>query len=169
MMSKNFVHLHTHSEYSLLEASSRVKGLAAKAAKDQMPALALTDNGNMFAAVEFYLACKDKGVKPILGLEVYMAANGRLSRGQDRNEAFKPNNRLVLLAQNLNGYQNLTKISSIGYQEGFYYKPRIDTEVLKDYNQDLILLSGGLRGEIPQTFLLDVGQSGGSTFVAEKL
>jgi DNA polymerase III subunit alpha len=154
-MSQQFVHLHVHSEYSLLEASSRVKGLAAKAAKDQMPALALTDNGNMFAAVEFYLACKDKGVKPILGLEVYMAANGRHSRGQDRNEAFKPNNRLVLLAQNLNGYQNLTKISSIGYQEGFYYKPRIDLEVLEQYNQDVILLSGGLRGEVVQSFLLD--------------
>lgn len=154
-MSKSFVHLHAHSEYSLLEASSRVKALAKKAAELQMPAVALTDNGNMFGAVEFYFACLDKGVKPILGVNVYMAPGGRLVKSQDRNEVFKPHTRLVLLAKNLDGYRELTQISSIGYQEGFYYKPRIDYEVLEKHNENLICLSGGLRGEIAQSFLTE--------------
>lgn len=148
----SFVHLHCHSEYSLLEASSRVKGLVKKAAEYGQPAVALTDNGNMFGAIEFYFAALDKGVKPIIGLDCYMAPNGRLHKAQDRNEINKPNSRLVLLAQNIQGYQNLCKISSIGYQEGFYYKPRVDYEVLEKYNSDLIVLSGGIRGEIPLTF-----------------
>ncbi|MBX2995963.1 MAG: DNA polymerase III subunit alpha [Bdellovibrionaceae bacterium] len=150
-----FVHLHTHSEYSLLEASSRLKALAKKASEYQMPALALTDNGNMFGAIEFYFACMDKNVKPIIGLDAYMAPNGRLQKGTDRNEVQRPPTRLVLLAQNLEGYKNLCKISSIGYQEGFYYKPRIDYEVLEKLSGDIICLSGGLRGEIPFAFLND--------------
>ncbi len=151
----SFVHLHCHSEYSLLEAASRVKGLAKKAAEYKMPAVALTDNGNMFGAIEFYFACLDQGVKPILGLDCYLAPSSRLLKSQDRNEVQKPNSRLVLLAQNLDGYQNLCKISSIGYQEGFYYKPRIDYEVLEKYQQNLIVLSGGIRGEIAQSFLTE--------------
>jgi len=122
----SFVHLHCHSEYSLLEASARIKGLVNKAAEDGMPGLALTDNGNMFGAIEFYSAAKEKGINPIIGLDAYMAPHSRLQKAQDRNEVQKPNTRLVLLAQNLDGYQNLCQISSIGYQEGFYYKPRID-------------------------------------------
>ena len=149
----SFVHLHTHSEYSLLEASCRVKALAKKAAEYQMPALALTDNGNMFAAIEFYFACLDKNVKPILGLDTYLAPGSRLSKGQDRNEIRKDNTRLVLLATSLKGYQTLCQISTIGYQEGFYYKPRIDMEVLKTHNEDLLCLSGGFRGEIVQSYL----------------
>ena len=152
-MSKSFVHLHVHSEYSLLEASSRVKGLVKKAAEAEMPAIALTDNGNMFGAIEFYFAALDKNIKPILGLDAYLAPASRLQKSQDRNEIQKPLTRLVLLAQNLDGYQNLCKISSIGYQEGFYYKPRIDYEVLEKYNSHLIALSGGLRGEVVQCFL----------------
>lgn len=151
----SFVHLHTHSEYSLLEASSRVKGLAKKAAEDQMPALALTDNGNMFGAIEFYFACLDKGIKPILGLDAYLAPGSRHEKAQDRNEIFKPNTRLVLLAQDLQGYQNLCQISTAGYQEGFYYKPRIDYDVLERLNSNLICLSGGLRGEVVQSFLTE--------------
>jgi DNA polymerase-3 subunit alpha len=149
----SFVHLHTHSEYSLLEASCRVKGIAKKAAEYGMPAAALTDNGNMFAAIEFYFAALDKGVKPIIGLDAYMAPASRLLKSQDRNEIQKPNTRLVLLAQNLDGYRNLCQLSSIGYQEGFYYKPRIDYEVLEKHSSHLIALSGGLRGEIAQSFL----------------
>ncbi len=152
-MSKSFVHLHVHSEYSLLEASSRVKGIVKKAAEYEMPAVALTDNGNMFGAIEFYFAALDKNIKPILGLDAYLAPGSRLQKAQDRNEIQKPLTRLVLLAQNFDGYQNLCQISSIGYQEGFYYKPRIDYEVLNKYNQNLIALSGGLRGEVVQTFL----------------
>lgn len=149
----SFVHLHCHSEYSLLEASTRIKAMVKKASELGMPGIALTDNGNMFGAIEFYFAAKDKGLNPIIGLDAYLAPSSRLQRGQDRNEIQKPNSRLVLLAQNLDGYQNLCQISSIGYQEGFYYKPRIDYEVLQKYNQNLIALTGGLRGEIAQAFL----------------
>lgn len=151
----SFVHLHTHSEYSLLEASTRVKALAKRAAEYQMPAVALTDNGNMFGAIEFHFAALDQGIKPILGLDVYMAPGSRLVKSQDRNEIQKPNTRLVLLAQNLDGYRNLCQISSVGYQEGFYYKPRVDYETLEKYNEHLLVLSGGLRGEIPQSFLTE--------------
>ncbi len=153
----SFVHLHTHSEYSLLEAACRIKAIAKKAADYQMPAAALTDNGNMFGAIEFYFACKDKGIKPIIGLDAYMAPHSRLEKKQDPNQKFSEISlgpkRLVLLAQNISGYQNLCKLSSIGYQEGFYWKPRIDDEVLKKHNSDLICLTGGFRGELANTFL----------------
>lgn len=153
----SFVHLHTHSEYSLLEAACRVKAIAKKAAEYQMPAAALTDNGNMFGAIEFYFACMDKGVKPILGLDAYVAPSSRLEKKQDPNQKFSEialgPRRIVLLAQNFQGYQNLCKLSSIGYQEGFYWKPRIDAEVIKQYNSDLICLTGGYRGEVVDTFL----------------
>ncbi|MES2855321.1 MAG: DNA polymerase III subunit alpha, partial [Bdellovibrionota bacterium] len=181
----SFVHLHVHSQYSLLEATSKIKSLAKKAAELGMPALALTDNGNMFGAVEFYFACKDVNVKPILGMDVYISPKSRLSKGEDREAAQMPNKRLVLLAQNHQGYQNLCKLSSIGYQEGFYYKPRIDFDVLKEYSNNLICLSGNSRGEIahalerfgeeaalakvrelqemfPERFYLEVNRTGGA-------
>ena len=149
----SFVHLHVHSEYSLLEAACRIKSLVKKAAEDGMPALALTDNGNMFGAIEFYFAAQAANVKPILGLDAYIAPGSRLEKKQDRDAAPQFPRRLVLLAQNLEGYQNLYKLSSIGYQEGFYWKPRIDYEVLEKYSAHLICLSGGLRGEIAEAFL----------------
>ena len=153
----SFVHLHTHSEYSLLEAACRLKGLAKSASEYKMPALALTDNGNMFGAIEFYFACLDKGVKPIIGLDAYMAPGSRLEKKQDPNARFSEAalgpRRLVLLAQNFNGYQNLCQLSTAGYQEGFYWKPRIDYDILEKNNSDLICLSGGLRGEVVDTFL----------------
>ncbi len=155
LSSENFVHLHVHSEYSLLEASTRVKSLVKKAAENQMSAVALTDNGNMFGAVEFYFAALDKNIKPLIGLDAYLAPGSRLVKSQDRNEISRPNTRLVLLAQNFDGYQNLCQISTIGYQEGFYYKPRIDYEVLEKYNSHLIALSGGLRGDVVQAFLTE--------------
>lgn len=149
----SFVHLHVHSEYSLLEAACRIKKIAKKAAEYQMPAVALTDNGNMFGAVEFYFACKDNNVKPILGLDAYLAPGSRFDKKQDRDQVQVGPKRLVLLAQNTEGYRELCKISTIGYQEGFYWKPRIDYDVLKEYNKNLICLSGGLRGEVADTFL----------------
>jgi len=153
----SFAHLHVHSEYSLLEAACRVKAIAKKAAEYQMPAVALTDYGNMFGAIEFYFACQDKGVKPIIGLEAYIAPGSRFDKKQDPNARFSEvalgPKRLVLLAQNLQGYQNLCKLSSVGYQEGFYWKPRVDYEILKEYSSDLICLSGTQRGEIIDTFL----------------
>lgn len=155
--TSSFVHLHTHSEYSLLEASSRLKALAKKAAEYKQPALALTDNGNMFGAIEFYFACKDKDVKPILGLDAYIAPGSRHDKKQDNNARFSDAalgpKRLVLLAENFQGYQNLCKLSTIGYQEGFYWKPRIDYEALKEHNANLICMSGGIRGEVVDTFL----------------
>jgi DNA polymerase-3 subunit alpha len=150
----SFAHLHVHSEYSLLEASARVKGLAKKAADTGIPAMALTDNGNMYAAIEFYFACLDKGVKPIIGLDAYLAPNqNRFGKAADRGEVRRDPTRLVLLAQNINGYKNLCRLSTLGFTEGFYYKPRIDDELLARYNEDLIVLSGGSKGDIIQTFL----------------
>ncbi|MES2801399.1 MAG: DNA polymerase III subunit alpha [Bdellovibrionota bacterium] len=153
----SFSHLHVHSEYSLLEASCRLKAIAKKAADYQQPAVALTDYGNMFGAIEFYFACQDKGVKPLIGLEAYIAPNSRLEKKQDPNQKYSEitlgPQRLVFLAQNLEGYQNLCKLSSVGYQEGFYWKPRIDYDVLKEYSKDLICLSGTTRGEVIGTLL----------------
>jgi DNA polymerase III subunit alpha len=143
----SFVHLHTHSQYSLLEATSIPKKIAQLTQSFEMPAVALTDNGNMFGAIEFYFACKDAAVKPIIGLNAYMAPQSRLTKSDGKST------RMVLLAQNFNGYQNLCKLSSIGYQEGFYYKPRIDYECLEQYSSDVIALTGGLYGDIPQAFL----------------
>ena len=149
----SFVHLHCHSQYSLLEATCRFKQLAGQAAEWGMPAVSLTDNGNMYGAVEFYFACKSAGVKPIVGLDVYLAPHGRLVKGEHRDNVPKPNTRMVLLAQNYEGYQNLCQISSIGFHEGFYYKPRVDYEILEKYSDNVIALSGNLRGEIPFHFL----------------
>lgn len=149
----SFVHLHVHSQYSLLEATCRSKALAKKAAEFGMPALALTDLGNMFGAIEFYFACKDAGVKPIIGLEVFIAPKSRLLRGEDRDAITQPTRRLVLLAQNYAGYQTLCRLSTIGYQEGFYYRPRVDYETLEKHNENIIVLSGGLMGEVPWTFI----------------
>lgn len=148
----SFVHLHVHSQYSLLEATCQTKALAKKAAEYKMPAVALTDLGNMFGAIEFYFACRDAGVTPLIGLEVFLSPKSRKIKGEDRESANMPNRRLVLLAQNLAGYRNLCRISTIGYQEGFYYRPRVDEEVLREFNSDLIALSGGIQGEVPWTF-----------------
>lgn len=149
----SFVHLHVKSQYSLLEATCRAKKITKQAADWGMPAVALTDNGNMYGAVEFYFACKSAGIKPIIGIDVYLAPNGRLVKGEHRDAIAKPNTRLVLLAQNYKGYQNLCEISTIGFQEGFYYKPRVDYEILERLGDNLIALTGGLRGEIPFEFL----------------
>ena len=152
-MSSSFVHLHVHSQYSLLEATIRGKSLAARAAQYEMPAVAVTDYGNMFGAVEFYLAAKSAGINPIIGAEFYIAPKGRFEKGGKDELRKNPNTRIVLLAKNLNGYRNLCRLSSIGYKEGFYYKPRIDYEVLKEYSTDVVALSGGLTGDVPWAFL----------------
>lgn len=149
----SFVHLHVHSQYSLLEATCEFKALTKKAAESKMPAMAMTDYGNMFGAIEYYFSAQSAGIKPILGLEVYLAPKSRLIKGENPDGVKIPNRKLVLLAQNLEGYKNLCQISSVGFQEGFYYKPRIDDEILKRWGEDLIVLSGGLGGDIPWTFL----------------
>ncbi len=148
----SFVHLHVHSQYSLLEATCTAKKLAKAAAEMGMPAVALTDYGNMYGAVEFYFACQAEGVKPILGLEVFLAPKGRFVKGEDKEATHLPNTRLVLLAKTFKGYQNLCRLSTIGFKEGFYYRPRVDIEALKEFNEDLIALSGGLMGDVAWTF-----------------
>lgn len=117
-----------------------------------MPAVALTDSGNLFGAAEFYFTAKDYNVKPLIGLDAYIAPKGRMVKGEDRDAAQMPNRRIVLLAQNHKGYQNLCKLSSIGYQEGFYYKPRLDWDVIKEYSEHLIALTGGSMGEPAYAF-----------------
>ncbi len=149
----SFVHLHVHSMYSLLEASCPPKKLAAKAKEMGMPAVAITDNGNLFGCIEFYHACQANGIKPIIGLDVYISPKGHTVKGEDKEAAKMPNRRLVLLAKNYEGYQNLCKIASVGFQDGFYYKPRVDYDILRENSKNLIALTGDLRGEVPFQYL----------------
>ncbi len=142
----DFVHLHTHTMYSLLDGLSSPKALAAYAAELGMPALAITDHGTMYGAVEFYFACKKAGIKPIIGIEAYLAVGSRHSRDHREGKPYH----LVLLAQNQTGYQNLLKLASIAQLEGFYYKPRIDKAVLAEHSEGLIALSACVAGEIPR-------------------
>lgn len=142
----NFTHLHVHTEYSLLDGSSKIKEITSRAKELGMDSLAITDHGVMYGVIDFYRACKDAGIKPILGCEIYVAPGSRTDRetstGDDRY------NHLVLLAENNEGYSNLMKIVSIGFIEGFYYKPRVDYEILKKYSKGIIALSACLAGEV---------------------
>ncbi len=143
-----FTHLHVHSQYSILDGAASVRGLISKAKKDGMTALALTDHGNMFGSKEFYDVCKKEGIKPIIGCETYVAENSR----HDKKDAKVDRSgfHLILLAKNLVGYRNLLKLVSAAYTEGFYYKPRIDKEILEKYSEGLIVSSACLGGEVPQ-------------------
>ena len=125
-----FVHLHIHSEYSLLDGANRIKDLPVRAKELGMNSIALTDHGVMFGAIDFYKACKANGVKPIIGCEVYVAPRGRKDKEPKIDEKY---NHLILLAKNNDGYKNLAKLVSLGFTEGFYYKPRIDKEILEKY------------------------------------
>jgi len=146
---REFVHLHTHTEYSLLDGLSSCKTLAQYAAELGMSALAITDHGVMYGVVDFYQACQEAGIKPIIGIEAYMARVSRHHR--DRNEG-KPYH-IVLLAQNQVGYKNLIKLATIAQLEGFYYKPRIDREALAEHSEGIIVLTACGGGEIPQLLL----------------
>jgi DNA polymerase-3 subunit alpha len=141
---KTFVHLHNHTEYSLLDGASRIPALVARAAELEMPALAMTDHGVMYGAIHFYKACKDAGIKPIVGCEVYVAPRSRLLR---EGRVDRDPNHLTLLAANHEGYVNLMKLCTVGQMEGMYYKPRIDKEILAEHSKGLIALSGCLQGE----------------------
>ncbi len=145
----SFVHLHVHSHYSLLDGLAKIDDLVQKAASDGMPALALTDHGSMYGAIEFYQKCKKAGIKPIIGVEAYIAENGRLKKEHATERRFH----VILLAKDYQGYQNLIKLTSIAYLEGFYYKPRIDWEVLEQYHEGLICLSACQQGELPRAIL----------------
>ena len=145
-----WIPLHAHSQYSILDASASVHKLAEKAASFGMPAVALTDHGNLFGVVDFYKACKDAKIKPIIGCDFYVAPG----RCQDKKkEGPRTSFSLVLLAKDQQGYHNLCKLSSIGYLEGFYYNPRIDEEVLKRYSQGLICLSGCINSRLAHEVL----------------
>lgn len=151
----DFVHLHNHTDYSILDGAITVDKLVKKAAELGMNAVALTDHGNMFGAVDFYLAARKAGVRPIIGEEFYMAPGSRLvkesSRGNGNGD--EKSYHLILLAKNITGYRNLMKLSSIGYVEGFYYKPRIDFEVLERHHEGLVCSSACLGGQIPSLIL----------------
>ena len=139
-----FIHLHNHTEYSLLDGASRIPTLVARAAELEMPALAMTDHGVMYGAIHFYKACKDAGIKPIIGCEVYVAPRSRLLR---EGRVDRDPNHLTLLAAGPDGYLNLMKLCTVGQMEGMYYKPRIDKEILAEHSKGLIALSGCLQGE----------------------
>ncbi len=148
----SFVHLHTHSHYSLLDGLAKIDGLVAKAKKLGMPALALTDHGNLYGAIEFYKACKKAGIKPIIGLEAYIAAG---SLYEKRPGVDDRRYHLILLSKNLEGYKNLVRLVTVSHLEGFYYKPRVDKNLLKKHSAGLIALSACMSGEIPRALLND--------------
>lgn len=145
-----FVHLHVHSEFSLLDGANRIKDLPVRAKELGMKAMAITDHGVMFGVIDFYKACMANGIKPIIGCEVYVAPRKRTDKDPNIDARY---NHLILLAKDNEGYKNLTKLVSIGFTEGFYYKPRIDKEILEKYHEGLICCSACLAGEIPQAIL----------------
>jgi DNA polymerase-3 subunit alpha len=148
METSPFVHLHLHSQYSLLDGAIKLDELVARAKEFNMPAVAVTDHGNMFGAVEFYTKAKKAGIKPIIGCEVYVAPGSRFTKGNARGSS-EASYHFVLLCMNLEGYKNLCRMVSAGYREGFYYKPRIDWSLLEEHNEGLIALSACLGGELP--------------------
>ncbi|VAX37540.1 DNA polymerase III alpha subunit [hydrothermal vent metagenome] len=148
----DFVHLHVHTQYSLLDGACRIKPLIQKAVDCNMPAIAMTDHGNVFGAVDFYQAAKAKGIKPIIGAEAYVTMQGsRLDKTPRQKELIS---HLLLFARDYKGYQNLCKLLSAGYLEGMYYYPRIDKEILAAHSQGLLASSACLRGEIPKHLLV---------------
>src|SRR4030067_1628508 len=146
----DFVHLHNHSEFSLLDGLAKTKAMAQRAKTLNMKALAITDHGNMYGTIYFYNACLEAGIKPIIGCEIYISKRTRHDKevGIDAD-----NNHLVLLAKSNRGYKNLLKIISIANLEGYYYKPRSDIELLREYHEDLICLSGCVNGFVADALL----------------
>jgi DNA polymerase-3 subunit alpha len=146
----DFVHLHVHTEYSLLDGAGRVESLVEKAKELGMKSVAITDHGVMYGVVDFYKKAKSHGIKPIIGCEVYVAARGM----RDRDPKYDSNQyHLVLLAKNQEGYSNLIKLVSLGFTEGFYYKPRVDADALRKYSKGLVALGACLAGEVPSLLL----------------
>ncbi|HSV57145.1 MAG TPA: PHP domain-containing protein, partial [Magnetospirillaceae bacterium] len=153
----SFVHLHNHSDFSLLDGAADVEALAARAKALGMPGLALTDHGNLFGALHFHKACRDQGINPILGSEFYMAGTTRFEKtGTEVGNMYY---HLVLLARDQEGWRNLVKLSSASYVEGFYYKPRIDDDILAAHSRGLICLTACIAGEIPQLILNGRGKA----------
>ena len=151
----SFVHLHCHSEYSLLDGANRIDDLIERALEFEQPALAITDHGNLHGAWEFQEKAKKAGLKPIIGMEAYVAPGDRRARDRVGGDRGKPYFHLVLLAQNATGYKNLVKLSSLAYTEGFYAKPRVDRELLARYNEGIVVSSACMAGEIAHHLLSD--------------
>src|SRR6266404_6357762 len=166
MGQPEFVHLHVHTDFSLLDGACETGELLDEASRQKMPAVAITDHGNLFAAANFFYDASKRDVKPIIGCEVYVARGSRHDRGEkttngndrsqngDRDEiepGSRGSNHLVLLCENLEGYHNLIKLVSAGFLEGFYYKPRIDYELLQKHSRGLIALSACLKGPVTET------------------
>lgn len=145
-----FTHLHVHTEYSLLDGSAKISELVKRAKELGMESLAITDHGAMFGVIDFYKACKDEGIKPIIGCEVYVAPKSRFDKSSRESVSYY---HLVLLAENMEGYQNLIKLVSLGYTEGFYYKPRVDEEILRKYHSGIIATSACLAGPVAKTLI----------------
>ncbi|MCH8304417.1 MAG: DNA polymerase III subunit alpha [Candidatus Marinimicrobia bacterium] len=162
----NFVHLHNHSDYSLLDGACKIQSLVDAAADFDMPAVALTDHGNMFGAIQFYESAKKKGIKPLVGMEAYIAPRTRFEKSSTPGRREKHSYHLLLIAKDKTGYANLMKLSSLAYLEGFYYKPRIDKEILRQYSEGLICCSGCLTGEL--AFNLLKGDIDAAIAVAEE-
>ncbi len=152
-MSAGFVHLHVHSDYSILDGAATVKQILDKCQEFGMDACALTDHGNLFGAVEFFSEAKRRGIKPIIGCELYVAPESRFDQKTKLFNSFS--NHLLVLCENDTGYHNLCKLSTAGYLEGFYYKPRVDDELLEKYNEGLIVSTACLAGRVPQAILND--------------
>jgi DNA polymerase-3 subunit alpha len=148
MERREFVHLHLHTEYSLLDGACRVKDVAARARELRMPAVAVTDHGCLFGVVDFYREATKNGVKPIIGCEAYVALGSRLEK--HASNARDAASHLLLLARDGEGYQNLIKLITAAHLDGFYYKPRIDKELLAQHAKGLIGLTSCLKGEVPQ-------------------
>src|SRR5512139_3888825 len=143
----SFAHLHVHTEYSMLDGFSNIKKLVKRVQELEMPAVAITDHGTMFGVIDFYKAAKEAGVKPIIGVEAYMAARGMTDRDSKLDRS---SYHLLLLAENETGYKNLLQIASAAQLQGFYYYPRIDHEFLAVHNEGLICTSGCMSAEIPR-------------------
>lgn len=158
----SFVHLHLHTQYSLLDGAIRIKDLIQRAQELEVPAIAQTDHGNMFGAIDFYMSCKKAGIKPILGSEIYFTPGSRFDRrppksskalaSQDEQEGRYNIHHLILLCKNNTGYTNLCKLLSKAYMEGFYYKPRADVDILKEFSEGLICTTACLKGEVGYNF-----------------
>ena len=159
----SFTHLHVHTGYSLLDGSCKIKEIISRAKELNMTSLAITDHGVMYGVIDFYKEAKANGIKPILGCEVYVSPSSRFEKQAKQGDRYY---HLILLAKNNNGYENLTKIVSKGFTEGFYYKPRIDFELLQEYHEGIIALSACLAGEIPK--LISRGREDDAKKVAKK-
>ena len=142
-----FIHLHNHSDYSLLDGAQTVDSLVLRVKELGMPAVALTEHGNLFSAINFYITAREHNIKPIIGCEVYVAEKGRFDR-KSKDHSGWGYNHFLLLVQNINGYHNLIKLISLSYLEGFYYRPRVDKELLREYNEGLIASTACIKGEV---------------------